>query len=94
MSCKLQMHYPLGWPAALWLHNIFGLPLQLRVKVIYDDEVGVYIGTSPDISGLVIEAETLEGLTQEIALVLPELIHVKIQNSIGLDLQMPDLKIS
>ncbi len=88
------MHYPLGWFASLWINKVFGIPLQLRVKVIHDDDAGVYIGTSPDVSGLVIEAETLEDLAKEIALTLPDLIEVKTRNTIGLDLQMPNLKIS
>ncbi len=42
-----------------------GLPVSLRVDVLHDAEVDVFIATSPDLRGLVVEAKTVEELIQE-----------------------------
>ena len=42
-----------------------GVPLLFRVEVIRDEEAGVYIATSPDLPGLVVEAETKDRLLSE-----------------------------
>lgn len=39
-----------------------GVPLVLRVDVMFDGETGVYVATSPDLRGLVTEAPTKEEL--------------------------------
>jgi predicted RNase H-like HicB family nuclease len=53
--------YRVGFPG--WkIAARFGVPLLLRVEVMRDAEVGVFIATSPDLRGLVAEANTLEDL--------------------------------
>jgi predicted RNase H-like HicB family nuclease len=49
---------------------------RARVQAQWDDEVQVWIATSCDISGLVIEADTIEKLRLEIDLILPDLIEL------------------
>jgi predicted RNase H-like HicB family nuclease len=51
-------------------------PTRSRIQTQWDDEARVWIATSSDISGLVIEAETIEELLQEIDLILPDLIEL------------------
>lgn len=43
-----------------------GFALKFRVLVCRDEEAGVYVATSPDLRGLVVEAPTLDELREEI----------------------------
>ncbi len=45
------------------------------VRAAWDDEAKVWFVEDSDISGLVTEAETLDGLRQRIRDVLPDLLH-------------------
>jgi predicted RNase H-like HicB family nuclease len=59
------MSYRAGLPG--WkLFARAGMPISLRVNVVKDDEADVYVGSSPDLRGLVVEAPTLEELRLEI----------------------------
>jgi len=42
-----------------------GVPMSLRITIARDDECGVYIATSPDLDGLVVEAKSLNELRTE-----------------------------
>ena len=59
------MSYRAGLPGWKWAARA-GAPISLRVNVLKDNEAGVYVATSPDLHGLVVEAETLEALRSEI----------------------------
>lgn len=65
--------YRLGWIFAKWFAKI-GIPLLIKVEIIHDDEAGVYIATSSDLIGLVVEAETLDELEKEVLELVPELL--------------------
>jgi len=58
------MHYRLGWPLGRIAARA-GVPISIRINVIKDAEAGVYVGTSSDVQGLVVEAETLDQLMVE-----------------------------
>ncbi len=49
---------------------------RARIQTQWDDEARVWIATSSDISGLVVEADTIEELRREIDLILPDLIEL------------------
>lgn len=51
-----------GWKIAAKLE----IPLLLRVNVIQDTEAGVYVATSPDLDGLVVEVDSLDKMFQEV----------------------------
>ena len=57
--------YRLGWIFANLLAKL-GIPLLIKVEIIHDDEANVYIATSSDLIGLVVEAETLDELQKEV----------------------------
>jgi predicted RNase H-like HicB family nuclease len=65
--------YRLGWYFAGLLAKI-GIPLLIKVEIIHDDEANVYIATSSDLKGLVVEAETLDELEKEVLELAPELL--------------------
>ncbi len=52
----------LGWRVAARI----GIPLKVRIDVIFDDEAKVFVATSEDLKGLVVEAATVEELWAEI----------------------------
>ncbi len=65
--------YRLGWPCATFFAEM-GMPLLIKVKIIHDNEVNVYVATSLDLKGLVVEAETLDELEKEVWELVPELL--------------------
>ncbi len=65
--------YRLGWPCAAFFASL-GMPLLIKVEIIHDNEANVYIATSPDLKGLVVEAETLDELEKEVWYLVPELL--------------------
>ena len=42
-----------------------GVSLLIKVEIIHDNEANVYVATSPDLKGLVVEAETLDELEKK-----------------------------
>ncbi|NOT84062.1 MAG: DUF1902 domain-containing protein [Methylococcaceae bacterium] len=65
--------YRLGWPLATFVAEL-GLSLLIKVEIIHDNEANVYVATSPDLKGLVVEAETLDELEKEVWSLVPELL--------------------
>lgn len=69
----MKMHYRYGWPFGRLARKI-GIPMLIKIEVIKDDEAGVYVATSPDVRGLVVEAATIEDVLNEVRALIPELI--------------------
>lgn len=67
--------YPLNWPLSKMV-AFLGVPLSIKIEVIFDPEAKVYIATSPNVRGLVVEAATLDETKKEVELVLPDLISL------------------
>lgn len=60
-----------GWKLAARL----GVPLRVRVSVMYDDEAKVFVATTDDFLpefGLTVESETWNGIFKEIRIALEE----------------------
>ncbi len=53
--------------------------MQYHVNLEWDPEACVWIGTSDDIIGLVMEGETVDALIQRIRLAVPELLELNRQ---------------
>ncbi len=53
-----------------------GIPLLIKVEIIHDDEANVYVATSSDLKGLVVEAETLDELEKEVLDLAPQLLEL------------------
>jgi Domain of unknown function (DUF1902) len=54
---------------------------KINIDVFHDDEANVYVATSPNLKGLVIEAVTLEELKNEVATLVPELLALNHEQS-------------
>ncbi|MBS3953658.1 MAG: DUF1902 domain-containing protein [Methylomicrobium sp.] len=59
------MKYPLSYPLARWLGRL-GVTLTVAIDVTYDKEAHVYVATSPDIDGLVLETDSFKSLIEEV----------------------------
>lgn len=59
------MQYPLNYPFAKFFQRL-GLTLIVRIDVIFDEEAQVYVATSKDVDGLVLEADTFKTLESEV----------------------------
>ena len=68
------MNYRVGWPfwKAFARH---GGRLKLAVDFVRDDEAGVFVATSPDLRGFVLEAATLDELVAEMPAAIDSLMR-------------------
>lgn len=71
----MKKRYRLGWPFGRFIAQL-GCPVTIRVNVIHDQEANVFIGTSTDIAGFVVEAETLDLLRKESREVMLSLLEM------------------
>lgn len=71
----MSLHYRLGWPFGLFVARR-GIPVSVGVDVIYDPEAGVYVGTSNDLRGLVVEGDTLDIVKNEAHSAILELMEL------------------
>ncbi len=49
---------------------------EIEIQARWDGDASVWIATSTDVPGLVIEADTWPSMIEEVRLVLPELLEV------------------
>lgn len=56
------------------------------IEARWDPEANVWIATSPDIAGLVVEADTWRTMIEEVRLVLPDLLELSGQSRDDLSL--------
>ena len=47
---------------------------MIKVEIVHDNKASVYVATSQDLPGLIVEAETLENLEKEVIELIPELL--------------------
>lgn len=71
--------YRLGWLFAEFFASL-GIPLLIKVNVLYDNEANVYVATSTDLKGLIVEAETLDELEKEVKQLIPEIVELNKPN--------------
>lgn len=65
--------YRIGFP--LWrVAAKMGLPLKLLVYVYHDTEENVFVATSKDLPGLVVEADSMDQLVLEINFCVEDLL--------------------
>jgi hypothetical protein len=59
---------------------------SITITARWDDEAGVWLATSADVEGLVVEAGTWADMIEEVRLVLPDLLELAGQPSNNLSL--------
>jgi hypothetical protein len=73
------MFYRVGLP--LWKQAAkLGCPMMIRVNAFFDKEANVFVATSPDLKGLVAEANTLDALEKEVLVSALGLISFQLQD--------------
>ncbi len=53
--------------------------MNYTVLFTWDDEANVWVATSPDVNGLVLESESLDALMQRVEIAIPELLSLNSQ---------------
>ena len=49
---------------------------SITIRARWDDEASVWIATSDDVHGLVVEADTWSAMIEEVRLILPDLLEL------------------
>jgi hypothetical protein len=62
------------------------LTRSITINARWDAEAGVWIATSDDVPGLVVEADTWAAMIEEVRLVLPDLLELSGEPSDNLSL--------
>lgn len=60
--------------------------MKYIVNVIWDDEASVWVATSDDIPGLVLEAGSFDALLERVRFAVPELLELNNSGELSLDL--------
>lgn len=84
------MKYRLGWPFGKVVARM-GVPTLVRIDVVRDSEAGVYVGTSDDLPGLVLEADTLDELLREAHEMIPSLLDGESRGQVASEI-IPSLR--
>lgn len=56
--------------------NLSGMSRSIAIDARWDNEARVWIASSADVPGLVVEADTWPSMIEEVKLVLPELLEL------------------
>jgi Domain of unknown function (DUF1902) len=51
-------------------------PLRAVIRVLWDSEANVWVATSDDIPGLVVEASSFDDVVKEVRVLVPELLDL------------------
>lgn len=60
--------------------------MKCIISIMWDDEAHVYIATSDDVPGLVMEADSLDVLIEKARLAIPELLELNNRKADVIDL--------
>jgi Domain of unknown function (DUF1902) len=66
--------------------DLLSMNRSVTINARWDGEASVWIATSNDVAGLVVEADTWPGMIEEVKLVLPELLELSGEQSENLSL--------
>ncbi len=67
----------LGWKIAAR----FSVPLLVKIEVVHDKKAKVFVATSPDLAGLVVEAKTIDQLFPEVYACVDMLLSEQLKRS-------------
>lgn len=70
--------YRVGLPFWRIIANL-GFPISTRICVMQDTEANVFIAESPDLKGLVVEADTLDLLKIEVQNCIDALLSIQLK---------------
>ncbi len=70
------IHWQRGIDPRRAVHDLVAMSRSIAIDARWNPEAGVWIATSEEVPGLVVEADTWPGMIEEVRLVLPELLDV------------------
>ena len=70
------------------VHDLVVMSRSITIDARWDPEASVWIATSNDVAGLVVEADTWPAMIEEVRLVLPELLELSGEPSDNLSLTL------
>ena len=53
--------------------------LKCRIRLLWDEDASVWIATSDDVPGLVLESDSLDELLKRVKIAVPELLYLNNQ---------------
>jgi hypothetical protein len=68
------------------VHDLVAMSRSINIDARWDAEASVWIATSKDVAGLVVEADTWPAMIEEVRLVLPDLLELSGERSDNLSL--------
>lgn len=74
-----MLAYRCGLPFWKWFAKLGGT-IKIRLLVIRDDEAGVFVATSPDLRGLVCEADSLDSLNSSVEKAIIALLECELKS--------------
>ena len=55
--------------------------MEYRIQLLWDNEASVWVATSPDVPGLVLESGSLDALIEHVRYAIPELLELNRQQA-------------
>lgn len=71
-----------------------GVTLSVIVEVLYDDEAGVFVATSPNLYGLVVEASGIKELLHEIHTSIDDLLYEELKSKVNTQAKVSGLALA
>jgi hypothetical protein len=68
------------------VHDLVAMSRSINIEARWDAEASVWIATSNDVAGLVVEADTWPAMIEEVRLTLPDLLELSGERSDNLSL--------
>ena len=68
------------------VHDLVAMSRSINIDARWDAEASVWIATSKDVAGLVVEADTWPAMIEDVRLVLPDLLELSGERSDNLSL--------
>ena len=61
--------------------NYAGGVLEYKIQLLWDNEASVWVATSTDVPGLVLESESYDALIERVRYAIPELLELNRQKA-------------
>ena len=70
-----------NWSHDIWYLNGAGGTMEYKIQLLWDNEASVWVATSPNIPGLVLESGSFDALIERVRYAIPELLELNRQKA-------------
>ena len=70
-----------NWSHDIWYLNGAGGTMEYKIQLLWDNEDSVWVATSPNIPGLVLESGSFDALIERVRYAIPELLELNRQKA-------------